>query len=613
MDRLFFKYLAPFLAISIIPTLAIVLILFFFIRNNITELEDNLLRHDTETLSKIVADKNEAIAQMEGFYIEREIENVQARLTAMQLHPDFINMETENINAYAENLFAQDASIMELTVIDRRGDMIYQKFSSLSLELDEPINMSTEEVFHELEKKAAFTSPIEISNITQLPFVTLGQPILDNAGSFAGGIIVKLDLKFINEIVSSKKFGDGGYMFLVSKRGQLIAHPSMKEFYQNPDYTRYEYINDIVRKKNGTLWSEDNLISFSTNKFGWATIVLMPASEALASVEHNKQTILSFINATLQSIAYFTVLIILFGFLIAIAATIFISKRIIGPVLNFTNATRRISEGELSLKIEKQSNDEIGELTDSFNKMTEELKKEREELIKSNEFIKKQAEEIISQHLLSKEQNASQNISELEKPFNRLKIYLREMKEQGNGKSEQVSEVLNDIEQIDAFMKDLFEHSNITPNVRDFTPVDFLEAFKSAMEKLQGEIKKTNASIRCTPLPNIKALRSSIVQLFENLLSNAIKYKSERPVEIVVSAEDKGSEWQFTIRDNGTGIPQDEAADIFHVREKRVNGHSKLNFGLALCKNIVERHGGKIWVESQVGRGSSFYFTVKKY
>src|SRR5436190_11404306 len=130
MDRLFFKYLAPFLAISIIPTLAIVLILFFFIRNNITELEQNLIDHDTETLTELVADKNEAIAKTEGRYFEQEIEKVRESLKAMQLDPDFIKLDIENINAYAENFFGREQSIMELSVVNNFGDRIYQKYNS---------------------------------------------------------------------------------------------------------------------------------------------------------------------------------------------------------------------------------------------------------------------------------------------------------------------------------------------------------------------------------------------------------------------------------------------------------------------------------------------------
>lgn len=613
MDRLFFKYLAPFLAISIIPTLAIVLILFFFIRNNITELEQNLIQHDTETLTALVSEKNEAIAKTEGMYIEQEIDKVRERLRVMQLAPDFIRLDVENINAYAENFFAQEQSIMELSVVNNFGDRIYQKFNSASLESDEPGNISEEEVFKQVEKKIPYTSPVEISTSTQLPFILMGEPILGNTGVFSGAILVKLDLDFIRAMVAETRIGKEGFLYILSREGKLIAHPSLREAYQNNDYTKYDYINEILKKKNGTVTNDESLVSFYTNKYGWTTAVEIPTSEAFFSVEQGKRTILSFVNATLQSIGYFTVLIILFGFIIATAMAVFITKRIISPILNFTNATQKIAQGEFSMKIEKQSNDELGELTDSFNKMAEELKREREDLLLGNEQVRAEAKELVTKFLSLHGNAPSLNMRELEKPLTRIKNYLAEVKKNTDGKSNQTNEVLEDIEQIDAFLKDVFEHSKITVNIADFAPVDFFDAFKSALEKLQQEVKQSNANVKCGHLPTTRALRTSVIQLFENLLSNAIKYRSERAPEIIVASEDKGSYWQFSVRDNGSGIERSELQEIFHVRENPAGGQFKFNFGLALCKHIVERHGGNIWAESKPGIGSTFYFTMMKY
>ncbi|GIV34731.1 MAG: hypothetical protein KatS3mg031_2266 [Chitinophagales bacterium] len=613
MDRLFFKYLAPFLAISMIPTLAIVLILYFFIRNNITALENNLIKHDTEVLTQAISERNEAIAAMEASYIEQEIKQTLARLAAMQLDPDFIKLDMENVYAFAENLFVQDSSVLELKVIDPLGNPVFQKFNPQLLETDDPAVFLPEDLLNALRRKKPIVGPVELSSISKEPIVTLGQPMLDNTGAFAGALIVKLGLHFIQQIVAPKKFGGNGYMMIVSDQGRIIAHPLMKELLQNPEYYRFDFIKEVVKRKNGTLRVDDHLVSFSTNQFGWTTIVLVPVEEALAATERSKQTVLSFINATLQSVTYFTVLIILFGSLIAVAATIFISKKIINPILDFTQATQRISAGELSLRLEKHSDDEIGELTDSFNKMTQELKREREELLKSNEFFKKKLEELLSvQSPFPVATQSRMELAELEKPLERLKHYLQQLALQENGNATQAAELLRDMEQMDAFLKDLFEHSDLIVTARDFMPVDFFEACTDAMNRLRNEIQKSNASIRCTPLPQIKALRSSIVQLFENLISNALKYTKGVPPEIFISAQDKGEEWLFTVKDNGPGIRREMLSDIFKVQEQRINGHLKIQFGLALCKNIVERHGGKIWAESEVGKGSTFYFTIKK-
>jgi hypothetical protein len=140
------------------------------------------------------------------------------------------------------------------------------------------------------------------------------------------------------------------------------------------------------------------------------------------------------------------------------------------------------------------------------------------------------------------------------------------------------------------------------------------EALGRALAALGGSIRESGAKVEAGELPVVRADATQLAQLFQNLIGNAIKFRSDRPLEIRVGAEAQGGEWVFRVRDNGIGIDprfHDRIFVIFqrlHTREK----YPGTGMGLAICKKIVERHGGRIWVESKVGEGSTFCFTVPR-
>ena len=135
---------------------------------------------------------------------------------------------------------------------------------------------------------------------------------------------------------------------------------------------------------------------------------------------------------------------------------------------------------------------------------------------------------------------------------------------------------------------------------------------ETALSNLKVAIQDSGASITRTALPRIRMYEFQLVQLFQNLIGNAIRYRSDAPLRISIAAERRGEEWRFSVQDNGIGIAPQFQKQIFGIFKRL---HSKAEYpgtgmGLAICQRIVERAGGRIWVESQPGEGSTFYFTV---
>jgi len=164
-------------------------------------------------------------------------------------------------------------------------------------------------------------------------------------------------------------------------------------------------------------------------------------------------------------------------------------------------------------------------------------------------------------------------------------------------------------------INDLLAYSRVGTHGKPFAPTDCEEVFSQAIANLQVAIEESGATVTHDPLPTVMADNTQMIQLFQNLIGNAIKYRSKDRKPIVhVGVKHTDEEWLIFVRDNGIGIEPkyfDRIFTIFqrvHSREE----YSGTGIGLAVCKKIVERHGGRIWVESELGKGSTFYFTLPK-
>jgi light-regulated signal transduction histidine kinase (bacteriophytochrome) len=139
------------------------------------------------------------------------------------------------------------------------------------------------------------------------------------------------------------------------------------------------------------------------------------------------------------------------------------------------------------------------------------------------------------------------------------------------------------------------------------------KVFEAAMDNLQVAIEDSKAEVTHEPLPTVVADEVQMVQIFQNMVANAIKFHDKEAPRVHVSAELKENEWLFSVKDNGMGIEPQYFDRIFIIFQ-RLNGqeYSGTGLGLSIVKKIIERHGGRVWVESEYGKGSTFYFTIPK-
>jgi signal transduction histidine kinase len=161
-------------------------------------------------------------------------------------------------------------------------------------------------------------------------------------------------------------------------------------------------------------------------------------------------------------------------------------------------------------------------------------------------------------------------------------------------------------------INDLLEYSRVGTRAREFQPVDSQRVFALAFANLHKLIQETNSVVMCDSLPTVMGDDVQLVSLFQNLIGNAVKFQGEEPPRVFVSAKQIGDDYLFSVRDNGVGIDPQFFDRIFVIfqRLQTKTKYPSTGIGLAICKKIVERHGGRIWIESEPGKGSVFYFTI---
>jgi PAS domain S-box-containing protein len=255
----------------------------------------------------------------------------------------------------------------------------------------------------------------------------------------------------------------------------------------------------------------------------------------------------------------------------------------------------------------KRTEDELRKYRERLEELVEErtaeLKKTADELTRSNADLKEFAY-VVSHDLKEPLQAMRGFLTLLEKR------YKDKLDEKAN---EFIKYTIDSAKRMQELIKDLLEYSRVgTKKSKEFKPTDCSLILNKVISNLQAAIEESRAKVTNTILPTVMADVTQLSSLFQNLIGNAIKFRGAEAPRVHISAKRKGDEWLFSVCDNGIGIDPEFADRIFAVFQRlhTTEQYPGTGIGLAICKKIVERHGGRIWVESQPGKGATFYFTI---
>ncbi len=317
------------------------------------------------------------------------------------------------------------------------------------------------------------------------------------------------------------------------------------------------------------------------------------------------------INNQIATLRRTTALIVCAILLAGVAILLGLSWLLVRPLREITNMAHSVANGnrDFDLRSMMRRSDETGELARAFNAMIQKIDLREKELDARADALQRSNQELAQFAYIASH--------DLQEPLRMVGSYLGLLARRYRGKldaeaDEFIGYAVEGAERMKRLINDLLAYSRVSNRPLDLEPVDTGQVVANVVKLLSDRIAENNAEISIGLLPEIEADPTQMERLFLNLIDNAIKYRGEAAPHIAVSAEQHGEFWEFSIEDNGIGIPpefRDRVFEIFtrlHGREK----YQGTGIGLASCRRIVERHGGQIWIESAPGGGSIFHFLL---
>jgi len=352
---------------------------------------------------------------------------------------------------------------------------------------------------------------------------------------------------------------------------------------------------------------------------------------------------LSELAARTRAVGTLFALVLLLSLPLAFLLTARFQRVVSGPLLDLVDTVRRISrDKDYALRAVPRSGDELALLVRAFNEMLEQIERRDDELEvartgleqrvedrtrdleqevvvrrRTEATLAKQAEELARSNA-DLEQFAYVASHDLQEPLRMVASYTQLLAETHAGKlgadsDKYIRHAVDGATRMQQLIVDLLAYARVGRGSREPTAVDCRSVFEQALANLEVVLLESDAQVTCDELPTVRGHATQLAQLFQNLIGNALKFRGDASPRIHVGVARRNSEILFSVRDNGIGFEAKHAEKVFvifqrlHARSARYPG---TGMGLAVCKKIVETHGGRIWAESAPGLGSTMTFSI---
>jgi signal transduction histidine kinase len=498
-------------------------------------------------------------------------------------------------------------------------------------------------------KQHTYVGKVAFSISYNQSLLHLSTPIEDDHGNLIGVLTGHADLGEMSKIIEEQSgVSQSEDTYLVNNFNYFVTEPKFGDNYALKKAIRTDGVQACLERSDGVGYYDDYRGVPVIGAYYW-----MPERELCILTEVDQKEAFAPIVTLRNSIVGMSVIAGLFAVLIST----YLANSITKPINKLVEGASAISRGELEFRIESKAQDEIGQLSRSFNVMAASLEGSIERNLQLYLEVQQHAE-VLEEQVVERTQDlvgaqiAALNMMEdaqesqlgteqlninlersneelqrfayvashdLQEPLRMIASYLQLLKRRYKGKldsdaDEFIDYAVDGANRMKTIINDLLAYSRVESQGGIFTLLNCDDIISNVLDNLKVSIQENNAIITYDDLPEIIGDNTQIHQLFQNLISNAIKFRKKEDPKIFIGVEEKENSWKFSVQDNGIGIDSQYFDRIFIIFQRL---HAKEEYegtgiGLAISKRIVERHGGRIWIESKPGEGSSIYFTIPK-
>lgn len=616
--KLGLKFFLSLVLISIIPLSIITFFNYFQIKDqlkkttieNLRAINDSRVAH----INHLVQLRQEQAKQLAGTYVVRQLDpqggNSSTVVELIQKTVESVFQEIKKTPRSDYRYIDQQSAIENISVWDIHGQIIANTDSRL-IGRRMPF-----EFLHRLYEKGAYFQGFERDNFTGEKFLTILEGVRNwDTGEYSGVVFLKTNAKILNDITGVQEgLGRTGETYILDRDRYMITESRFV-----PQAVLRLRVNTKAADMCFAGQRADVLYPSYRDKEVIGVYEYLPDQQWCIITEIESQEALDSVIAFRQR-----VLVVFAGLIPLIFVLVYFASRIfVRPILKMRDASFKVAKGDYQTLTNITNQDEIGDLSRAFNQMTKVLASTTAQLKEKNKILEQQKEELKKLDQL-KSDFVSMVSHELRTPMAIIKGSLSQLLDQTAENTQEIVDrllhlSLGNVNRLTTMINDLLDLSKIEAGKVEIRkkPIDINGVIKEVYHSFEAQAKGRGIDLRYRFSHEriiVDADRDKVVQIFMNLVGNALKFTQQGFIEI--AAQEQQAIVQCVVQDSGPGISPEDVKKVFskfqQFGHRNIHGIKGTGLGLSISKGLVELHGGRIWLESQVGVGTQFIFILPK-